>query len=522
VFLSKTRDASQPVWLDTSLPDVPALQRDTACDVCIVGGGIAGLLIADRLTKEGMSVAVLDRGELASGETGHTTAHFVTALDDRYTTLEQLHGAHGARLAAESHKSAIDYVEALIGRLGVECGWKRLDGYLTVNDRHQANQEQLLDSELAACRRVGLEVERVEFLPPPWPNRLGSALRFPQQAQVHPVRLLRAVAERLLATGAKLYRQTHASQIHGGPNAAVETRGGPTIKCAHVVVATNTPVNNLVAVHTKQAGYQTYVLAFRVSQGALPPILLWDGLWEDDVSYHYLRLLDGAASGPSGDDLLIVGGEDHKTGQGPDCDKPYRCIEEWTRRYFPICGAIERKWSGEVMEPVDGLGYIGKNAVDRKNVYIVTGDSGNGMTHSTIAAMIIPDQIMGRDNPWTTLYDPARKVGLHALSDYTRENLNTMAQYGDWFRRGDVADESLINPGSGAILVKRLRHIAVYKDEHGTCTRLNATCPHLGGIVRWNGQENTWDCPCHASRFDKFGKVIHGPANSNLKEMTAD
>lgn len=504
----------QPIWLDTPVARTSPLTSDLACDVCVVGGGIAGLLIADRLTKEGKRVVVLDQARMASGETGRTTAHLVTALDDRYLELERMHGEAGARLAAESHAAAIDHVEALVRELGVECGWKRLDGYLAVNDAHRDDQDRLLEEEAAACGRAGLDVERVASLPAPWPAM--AALRFRDQAQVHPLLLLRAVADRLRASGAQLFEQSRATEIHGGPDASVETKDGPTVKCEHVVVATNTPINNLVAIHTKQAGYQTYVLGFRVRAGTLPPVLLWDGLWEGDVAYHYLRLLQTVPQ-LGGDDLLIVGGEDHKTGQGPEGDAPYRALEEWTRRRFPMCGAVERRWSGEVMEPVDGLGYIGHNAVDRKNVYIVTGDSGNGMTHAAIAAMLIPDLIMERENPWTSLYDPARKVGMHALSDYARENVNTLAQYRDWFRRGDVSQESEIEPGEGAIMVQGLSHVAVYRNTEGACTRLSAVCPHLGGIVRWNGQAKTWDCPCHASRFDKHGKVIHGPANSDLK-----
>lgn len=505
----------QPIWLDAPLPGVPALQNDVSCDVCVIGGGIAGLLIAERLASSGMSVVVLERSTLASGETGHTTAHFASALDDRYTQLERMHGRDGARLAAESHAAAIDYTESLVARLGADCGWKRLDGYLVVNDRHRADQDELLEAEHSASMKAGLEVERVRSLPEPWPRELGPALRFSRQAQVHPLRLLRAVAATLLEANARLYENTHATEIHGGPDARVETEAGPTVKCAHVVVATNTPINNLVAVHTKQSGYQTYVAAFRVPARALPPLLLWDGIWGDDPSYHYVRLLEGA--GPGGEDLLIVGGEDHKTGQGPEDDEQYQRLEAWTRKHFPMCGSVERQWSGQVMETADGLGYIGHNAVGRQNVYIVTGDSGNGMTHGAISAMLIPDLIMGRENPWATLYDPARKAGIHALADYARENVNTLLQYLDWFRRGDVASESEIQPGDGAIIRRGLAHDAVYKDEEGKCTRLNATCTHLGGVVRWNGQEKTWDCPCHASRFDRHGKVIHGPANSDLK-----
>lgn len=519
--LGRHTSASAPsnsVWMDQPLPEPSPLAADTTCDTCVVGGGVAGLLVADRLTRDGQRVTLIDQGPLCGGETGRTTAHFAAALDDRFSTLERVHGSRGAELAAQSHTKAIDYVESLIREMRIDCDWQRLDGYLVVPDHHTDDREQLLQDELDATRRAGLAVERVPALPLPWPLWLGPALRFQNQAQAHPLRLLRGVAQRLLDSGASLHTQTHATAIDAGPDCRVHTRNGPTIRCSNVVVATNTPINNLVAVHTKQSGYQSYVLGFHVPAGTLPPMLMWDGLWKHDESYHYVRLAPGLAS--SGGDLLIVGGEDHKTGQGPDGDKPYTCLEDWTRRVLPMAGAIERRWSGEVMEPADALGYIGRDAAHRKNLYVVTGDSGSGMTHAAIAAMLIPDLIQGRPSPWEKLYDPSRKVGLHALREYASENLNTVAQYRDWLKRGDVSDESQIAPGQGAVMVQGLKRLAVYKEDSGQCVRMSAVCPHLGGVVRWNSQEKSWDCPCHASRFDRYGKMTHGPANDDLKVET--
>jgi nitrite reductase/ring-hydroxylating ferredoxin subunit len=242
-------------------------------------------------------------------------------------------------------------------------------------------------------------------------------------------------------------------------------------------------------------------------------LLLWDGLWENDTSYHYLRLMHSASDQGQ---ILIVGGEDHKTGQQDEHIDPYQNLERWTRERFPMAGEVAHKWSGEVLEPADCLAYIGRSATGGENVYVVTGDSGNGITHAAIAALLIPDLISGRPNRWADLYDPARKVGLHALRDYAAENLNTFAQYADWVRRGDVASEQQIAPGEGGVIVQGMKRIAVYKDPSHHCTRLSAVCPHLGGVVRWNAIEKTWDCPCHASRFDKAGRVIHGPANRDL------
>jgi len=222
------------------------------------------------------------------------------------------------------------------------------------------------------------------------------------------------------------------------------------------------------------------------------------------------------AEGTNGSDLLIVGGEDHKTGQGPEGEAPFACLEDWARRALPMVGDVQRRWSGEVMEPADAIGYIGRDAAHRKNVYVVTGDSGSGMTHAAIGAMLIPDLILGRENPWEKLYQPSRKIGLHALREYASENVNTLAQYGDWLKKGDVSDESQIVPGQGAVMVSGLKRTAVYKEDSGECVRLSAVCPHLGGVVRWNAAEKTWDCPCHASRFDRYGKMLHGPANGDL------
>lgn len=506
--------ASRPAWLDAGLIETAPLSADERCDVCVVGAGVAGVLVAERLSTAGLDVVVLERGPVGGGETSRTTAHVTCALDNRFTDLRRMHGREGARIAAESHAAAIEHLEDLGRRLAIEFGWRRLDGYLVVNDRHASRRDDLLEEEAEAAREAGLTTQRVGSLPDPWASDFGAALCFPGQAQMHPLRLLSGVVRHLVARGVRVWTGTDVSEIKGGSDAVVETRDGPVVHCRHVVVATNTPINNLLAVHTKQSGYQTYVVGFRVGAGVLPSVLLWDGLWEDDAWYHYLRLYPGGAQG--GDDLLIVGGEDHKTGQGPDGSEPFERIESWARARFPVAGPVERRWSGEVMEPADGVAYIGHNAVGRDNVYIVTGDSGMGMTHGAIAAMLIPDLIAGHGHPWATLYDPARKIGVHAAREYARENLNTFAQYADWLRRGDVKREAEIAPGEGAVLVNGLRHTAVFKDESGTCTRLSAVCPHLGGLVRWNPMEKTWDCPCHASRFDRSGKVIHGPANSDL------
>ena len=505
------------VWMSTAtLPSFPTLTKDEHADVCIVGAGIAGLTTAYLLGRAGKSVIVLDDGPIVSGETERTTAHLVTALDDRYFELERLHGEKGAHLAAQSHAAAIDQIERIVAEEKIECDFERVDGYLFVPP---GESTAVLDSELVAGHRAGLTDLQLIDRAPLASFDTGPALRFPRQAQFHPLKYLAALAQAIISNGGRIYTQTHATKIEGGEPARIETKNGPVVTAAAVVVATNTPVNDLLAIHTKQAAYRTFVIGAEV-----PSLSVSKGLyWDTTDPYHYVRLqrLPDTQSSSPGSELLIVGGEDHKTGQADDAEDRYSRLEQWARARFPMMGEVKFRWSGQVMEPIDGLAFIGLNPMDKKNVYIVTGDSGNGMTHGTIAGLLLTDLIQGRENAWASLYDPSRKT-LSAAARFAKETLNMAVQYADWVTAGDVKQDVAISPGAGGVVRRGLKKIAVYCDEAGVLHESSAVCPHLGGIVAWNHSEKTWDCPCHGSRFDKFGKVVNGPANTNLPAVEAN
>ena len=500
------------IWMATG--EVPAgepLGADAEADVCVVGAGIAGLSTAYLLAREGRSVVVLDDGPVAGGETCRTTAHLVNALDERYYELERLHGERGARLAAESHTAAVDQIEEIVNGESIDCDFERLDGYLFVPPGESTEQ---LGEELRAAHRAGLtEVKYVGRVPYDGYD-FGAALRFPYQGQFHILKYMAGVAEAFRRRGGRLHTRTHAAEIEGGEGARVTTADGHTVRARAVVVATNTPVNDRVAIHTKQAPYRTYVIGARVPSGSVPKMLLWD----TPDPYHYVRLQRVRGGGGETHDVLIVGGEDHKTGQAEDFDERFSRLEEWTRERFPAAGAVEYRWSGQVMEPVDGLAFIGRNPLDSDNVFIATGDSGNGMTHGTIAGMLIRDLIMGRENPWATLYDPSRISLLRAGLEYAKENLNVAAQYADLLTGGEVDSADEVAPGAGAVVRRGLKKVAVYRDEQGALHEHSAVCTHLGCVVAWNDKEKSWDCPCHGSRFDcKDGHVLNGPAISGLE-----
>jgi Rieske Fe-S protein len=284
------------------------------------------------------------------------------------------------------------------------------------------------------------------------------------------------------------------------------------IAAESVVVATNSPISDRLSIHTKQAAYRTYAIALAAERGGVPEALLWD----TEDPYHYVRtyIEEGGRS------ILIVGGEDHKTGQSDNSEDRFVKLESWTRERFAWVGALVHRWSGQVIEPVDHLAFIGRDPHTR-HVYIATGDSGHGMTHGTIAGMLITDLVLGGKSPWERLYAPNRK-SIKAIGTYAKENLNVVGHFADYLTGGDVADLSAIPVESGAVIRKGARKLAVYRDEDGFLHASSAACTHAGCIVRWNKLERSWDCPCHGSRFKPDGEVLSGPAREPLAQADID
>jgi glycine/D-amino acid oxidase-like deaminating enzyme/nitrite reductase/ring-hydroxylating ferredoxin subunit len=501
-------EKSRSVWMNTAPQAAPAgLTQDTRADVCVVGAGIAGMTTAYLLTREGRSVVVLDDGPVGGGQTQRTTAHLSNAIDDRYFEVEKVHGTAGSRLAADSHTAAIDRIEAIARAENIDCDFRRVDGYLFVAP---GQSPDILDQEQAAARRAGLTDIEIVARAPLASFDTGRALRFPRQGQFHPLKYLAGLADAVRRAGGRIHTGAHVRRIDGGTEAKVAIHDGPTVTAKAVVVATNTPINDLVAIHTKQAPYLTYAIGARVPRGSVTPALYWDTL----EYYHYVRLQPM----PEGDDLLIVGGEDHKSGQADDQAQRWGRLEAWARERFPMMGSVEYRWSGMVMETIDGLAFIGRNPLDADNIYIATGDSGMGMTHGTIAGILLTDLIQGRENSWSAIYDPSRKPAWGmAWREFLIENANVAKEYvKDWAGRGDVASAEDIPPGQGAVVRRGLTKVAIYRDGRGEAHACSAVCTHLGCIVHWNGAEKTWDCPCHGSRFAPTGEVINGPASIPL------
>lgn len=507
ISMITTKDNCISIWQEVGQADFEVLNKDIHTDVCVIGAGIAGLSTAYTLAQKGMSVVVIDDGEIGGRQTLRSTAHLTNAYDDRYFKIENLHGASVSRLVAESHTAAINKIKQIASDEMIDCNLATLDGYLILDSKQS---EPYLHKELKAAARAG--VPGVDMLPQfPYSDfDLGPCLNFPYQAQIHPSKYMLGLAQALLKKNAKLFHQTRAVGIVSNRHSYVLTSEKKKIFANYIVVATNTPFNTALQVHLKQAAYRTYVITCSIPQGSFPSILLWD----TGHPYHYVRKYE-ADDG----DYLIIGGEDHRTGQGHHHeDQAYIRLEEWARERFPFITNITHRWSGQIIEPVDGLGYIGALGPDQRNVFVVSGDSGNGMTHGAIAGMLIPDLILGNKNEWASVYDPHR-ISVKATPSFLKENINTAFQYKDWITPGESYAADSIEAGTGSVVRNGLIKIAAFRDDNGVLHQKSAVCTHLGGIVHWNDAEKTWDCPCHGSRFSALGEVINGPATHDLKDV---
>lgn len=492
------KDRSKSIWEDVVLPPFSPLENNLKTDVCIVGGGISGISLAYQLGKRGKNVVLLESARIASGQTSRTTAHLTYQPEDQLKNLLKQHDKESLSTFMDAHARAIDLIEDIIFQENISCDFKRSNGYLFLGEHDSI--ETLTEEHKIGCE-FGFDLQMVEQIPG-FPN-LGPAVVYPQQAQFHPLKYIAGLLRVLKDLPVKIFENSHVKEFHTySQGTRVVTNEGVEVEATDLVVTTDSPVNNRFYIHTKQAAYRTYAVGLKINKSIEIPLM-----WDTSDPYRYLR---------QNGDILIVGGEDHRTGQAPDTD-PFPQLISWAREHFPWLGEVDYCWSGQVFEPTDEMGFIGRNPGINKNVYIVTGESGMGMTHATIASELISDLIERKDNPWEALFDPSR-VNLKGTKEFLKENTNVAMQYADWITPAEVKDVHQIDPDKGALMREGLSLTCVYHSKGDEFEKKSAVCPHLGGIVHWNEIEKTWDCPCHGSRFNTQGKVIEGPAIDDLVE----
>jgi glycine/D-amino acid oxidase-like deaminating enzyme/nitrite reductase/ring-hydroxylating ferredoxin subunit len=482
-----------------------ALQTDDTADVVVVGSGIAGLSCAYELSQRQKDVVVLDRGPIGVGMTARTTAHLASDSDDSFEAFIKLRGLELAKKFYESHSAAIDRIEQVQAQESIACNFQRLDGILFPA---LGSDPKVLESELDAARRIGVAVEKATGLRFKGHDKTAF-LRYRGQGAFHPLKYLRGLAAALAARKSRLYADSAVESVEE-TEAGVEVRttSGRRVRAKAAVVATNSPINDRFAIHTKQAPYRSYAMAFTIPRGTLPEALYWDTL----DPYHYVRL----QTGPGKTDYLIVGGADHKTGESDDAWVRFEGLESWIRGLVPDVGRETHRWSGQLLEPIDYSGFIGRNP-GSKNVYVATGDSGQGLTHGVVAGLLIADLITKGASPWEELYDPSR-VTLSAAKDFVAENATALKNFAEYVAPGELGSVDELKPGQGAIVREGMAKIAAYRGDDGVLYRRSAACTHVGCHVHWNSLEVCWDCPCHGSHFAVDGTVLNAPAISPLAE----
>jgi glycine/D-amino acid oxidase-like deaminating enzyme/nitrite reductase/ring-hydroxylating ferredoxin subunit len=501
--MNVAQERTKSLWMNTPVADAPVLSGDHTADVVIIGSGIAGLSTAYELTARGRSVMVIDRGNIGSGMTARTSAHLVSALDDGYAELIKARGLDVAKIVYQSQAAAISRIESIVARENIDCDFRRLDGYLFLAPETSPSQ---LDDELAACGQAGVPVDDVREPTPLHTGNRVRSLRFPDQARFHPLKYLAGLARVVTQSGGRLFANTAVKGAVEQNGAVVVTTEKGEVRAKEVVFATNSPIGGSVTIHTKQAPYRTFVIAGLLPRGSLADALYWDTL----DPYHYVRLQPHSEH----DDTVIIGGEDYKSGEADDGEGRFKQLERWARDRLPQLGEITHRWSGQIMEPIDYLGFLGRNAGDQHR-YLITGDSGQGLTNGVIGSLLITQQIVDGTSPWTDAFNPGRNVAKQ-VRDFVGENLTVLKSFAEYLTGGEIKSAGELKPGEGAILSSGIKKIAACRDTHGALHVHSATCTHMGCVVHWNSLEQCWDCPCHGSQFAPDGSPLNGPAVAPL------
>lgn len=469
----------------------PSEALPSACEILIVGAGITGLTAALRLQSAGLSVVIVDGASPASGTTGRSSAHLTTLLDSGLARTESIFSAADNQLALGAMAAAINRIEAWTQEHGIDCGFKRLDGYYFSED--EAGCERLR-ANVAAARNAGQEVEQVAA--PPLPFAIREAYRFANQGAFDPVAYASGLARAFRAAGGRLFTGTRALDIHDGRTCSVDTPRG-TIESQRLIVATHTPLGRSL-VHAELKPQRSYIIAAELEDE--PPDCL---LWDTAQPYHYLRRVD---RGPGRPPVLLLGGADHPTGILRSGADPYGELEAWMRERFRVRRLVDR-WSAQFYETIDGFPYVGKPLTGH-HLYVATGYAGDGLTLGTACGSIVADLVQGNESELSALFSPTR-LKMKAAAEFASLNVKVVKHM------AATGEDATPEPGEGAVR-KDGGATAVYCAPDGETFSLSARCPHMGCIVQWNTIEKTWDCPCHGGRFSPRGERLEGPPRADM------
>lgn len=465
------------------------LSKDIECDILVIGAGMAGLLTAYMLTKSGREVVVIDAKSTASGVTKNTTAKITCQHDLIYDSIIKEFGEIGARQYAKANELAIEKYKVIIDEENIDCDFERKDAYV-----YSLDNTKSLEDEYIAVKKLGIYAELVDEVNLPF--KVKGALKFKNQAQFNPLKFLKTISEKLT-----IYENTTALDIT--EEISVVTKDDIKIKANKIIVAThypflNTPGYYFMRMHQERS----YVLALENAQ---------------DVNGMYKGIDKNAYSFRNYKNLLIFGGEAQRAGENEE-GGAYEKLRKAAKEFYP--NSIEKyHWSAQDCMTLDNIPYIGNYSSKTPDIYVETGFKKWGMTTSMVAAMIISDMILERENDFSEIFSPQRFDMSASMKNAANDLMITAKNF--IAQRIDIPEESIVSikNGQGGIVEYKGRKTGVYKDNDGKVYTVSTKCAHLGCELHWNADELTWDCPCHGSRYDYKGNWIESPTNKSLDEI---
>lgn len=476
--------------------------KDNTFNVLIVGGGVTGITTALLLQKAGKRCMVAEAHNLCFGTTGGTTAHLNTFLDTSYDQIRSRFGEEDAQVIARATASALDLYRSHIEEYKIDCGYAQKDGYLFAQDEKQAEE---LEKIYEASRQAGVDVAYTDRIPVPM--EFTKAIVYHEQAQIHPVRYVHALAKAFEAAGGVIVQDCRVLDVkETDKTLEVETSQGQ-VTTGSLIWATHIPPGiNLL--HFRCAPYRSYAMAVTLKNNAYPDDLSYD-MYDP---YHYYRTQE-----VDGKKYLIAGGEDHKTGHEENTEACFAKLEAHLRTHFEV-DEIVHKWSSQYFEPADGLAYIGHLPGNPEQVLVATGFGGNGMTYSHVAAITLTQMIISGRSDYEKLFSPDRVKPVAGFVNFVKENADVIKEFvGKRLSKEKLTTLADLAPGEARVVKYEGKSLAVYKDESGELYALNPVCTHAKCTVGWNSAEKTWDCPCHGARYSILGDVLTGPARKGLE-----
>lgn len=498
-------------WMDsTPQPEYPVLNEDIKVDIAIIGGGFVGISTAYMLCKHGLKVAILEADHILQGTTGHTTAKVTSQHGLIYNKIKSQMSEEFAKQYADANESAIHMIETTARENNIECDYVLQSAYdYTLEDGYVDK----ISDEVKAASALGIKATYLEEIPLPFPVK--AAVRFDNQAQFHPRKFLLPLAEKITGNGSQIFEQSRIVNIEEDGSYILITKEGKRVTAEKVIIASHYPCYNKHGLYfTRIYSERSYIVAIKAKESY--PGGMYINAEEPGRSLRNQMSDHG--------ELILVGGDHHKTGQGEDTVKHYEALVDFANETFTV-EDIPYRWSTQDCMTLDDLPYVGHFTSDTPNMYVATGFGKWGMTNSMASAMILSDLIIKGESPWQDVYSPSRKTVIASAKNFVVESLNVAEQLLNG-KLNPLPKDVDIKPGEGKVIKANGQRTGAYRDEKGIMHLVNTTCTHMGCELNWNSAERSWDCPCHGSRFSYDGEVIEGPAvtplNANRDVNTID